>query len=367
MPAQPNAPTPSELALTSLIQERQRLTRAGMWWLLLCLGGGIACAAWAPLEEGVPAPAQVVIDTRRVSVQHLQGGIVRQVLVREGETVKINQPLVILDQTTGQAQQAQALQNLAALEENLKAQYATKNGIERAQQQRKEQETLITQELKSLSELVRDGYAPKVQQLQLQRVLIETRTQQSELLANLERSNQAIYELRHQIKAAEQRLKAAQQDLDLLNIRATTSGQVIGLQLLGNGSVIQPAQRLMDIVPLDPNLVLEARIPPRYIDRVTPGQTVHVRFHNFAQAMQIVADGKLQSISSDALTDNTPGHEAYYLARITLTADGQQKLGQHTLQAGMPADVVVLTGERSLLQYLLQPFAKRIGVSLKEQ
>lgn len=367
MPSIPHGIAPANAPFDDLQIERQRLTRNGFWWLLFCLGSGLACAAWAPLQEGVPAPAQVVIDTRRVSVQHLQGGIVRKVLVQEGETVQTNQPLVMLDETTGKAQHAQAVQNLSGLKENLLAQQATLDGIVRSQRQRQEQERLIAQELQGLTELVKDGYAPKVQQLQLERTLVETRNQQSELQASLERTRQAILELQHQIKAAEQRLMASEQDLALLTIRATSAGQVIGLQLLGDGSVIQPAQRLMDIVPEAPTLLLEARVTPKYVDRVTVGQKVHIRFSNFSQSMQIVAEGELQSISADALTDNTHGQESYYLARVAITPAGRQKLAQHALQPGMPADVVVLTGERSLLQYLIQPFAKRIGTSLKEQ
>lgn len=365
----PNAQglAPSADPLNDLQAQRQRLTRQGLWWLLVCLGGGLACAAWAPLHEGVPAPGQVVIDTRRVSVQHLQGGIVRKVLVREGETVQAQQPLVQLDDTAGKAMHVQALQSLSALKESLIAQHATLKGIVRAQQQRKEQEHLISQELQSLRELVRDGFAPRVQQLQLERTLVEARTQQSELQANLDRTRQAILELQHQIKAAEQRLTAAEQDLALLTLKSTTAGQVMGVQLLGEGSVIQPAQRLMDIVPSSPKLLLEARIPPRYVDRVSAGQKVHVRFSNFNQALQIVAEGELQTVSADALTDAAHGQEPYYLARVALTETGQATLAPHLLQPGMPAEVVVLTGERSLLQYLVQPFARRMGASLKEQ
>ena len=358
-----HGPSPAD----ALHTERERLTRTGHWWLLACLGGGLAWAAWAPLQEGVPAPAQVVIDSRRVAVQHLQGGIVRKVHVQEGQQVQADQPLVTLDDQTGKAQYMQARQNLSVLQTSLVAQQGTLEGLARTLRQRREQEQLITQELQAIRGLVKDGYAPKVQQLQLERALVESQTQQSELLINQERTRQAMAELQHQIKAAQERLAAAEQDLSLLTLRASTSGQIMGVQLLGEGSVIQPAQRLMDIAPQGPTLVLEARIPPQWVDRIAPGQKVHVRFSNFSQALQVVAEGELQSVSPDVLSDNPANQAPYYLARVGLTEAGRQALAPHTLRAGMPADVVVLTGERSLLQYLLQPFAKRMGASLKEQ
>ena len=362
-----SAQSPSLSAAPFLQAERTRLTRWGQLWLLVCLGGGLAWAAFVPLEEGVPAPAQVVIDSRRIAVQHLQGGIVREVHVQEGQYVQTGQTLVSLDELTGKAQYMQARENVAALQASLTAQEASLEGIARTLRQRQAQEQLIQQELHAVKGMVQDGYAPKVQQLQLERTLVETQTQQTELRTNQERTRQALAELRHQIKAAEERLAAAEQDLSRLTLRASTAGQIVGIQVLGPGSVVQPAQRLMDIVPQAPTLVFDARIPPQWVDRVTPGQKVHVRFSNFSQSMQIVAEGELQSVSTDVLTEANPSLPPYFLARITLTPTGQQQLGTHTLRAGMPAEVVVLTGERSLLQYLIQPFAKRIGTSFKEQ
>lgn len=348
------------------MHEAQRLSRLGLKWLGIGLGGFLLWAALAPLDEGVPTPGQVAIDSKRKTIQHLQGGIVKKVHVREGQMVKEGDLLLELDEATVRAQREQAAQNLAGLRENVVAQQALLKGLTTAEQNRAEQRRLIEQELEGLRGLVKDGFAPKVQQLQLERSLADIQTAQTDLQTNRQRTQQAILELQHQLKAAEQRLTAAQQDLERLEIRAGVSGQVVGLQLQGDGSVIQPAQRLMDIVPDEQQLIIEARIPPQYIDRLQEGQAVNARFSNFKQSLQVVAPAKLVSISGDVLTDTNTG-EGYYLARVALTPEGLNALAGRSMQPGMPVEVVVLTGSRSLLQYLLHPLTRRIAASLKEE
>jgi protease secretion system membrane fusion protein len=122
----------------------------------------------------------------------------------------------------------------------------------------------------------------------------------------------------------------------------------------------------MDIVPDEQQLIIEARIPPQFIDRLQEGQAVNARFSNFKQSLQVVAPARLLSISGDVLTDANTG-EGYYLARVALTPEGLVALEGRSMQPGMPVEVVVLTGSRSLLQYLLHPLTRRLAASLKEE
>jgi membrane fusion protein, protease secretion system len=107
-------------------------------------------------------------------------------------------------------------------------------------------------------------------------------------------------------------------------------------------------------------------VPPHMIDRVRAGLPVDVRFSSFANSPQLVVEGTVISISGDLLTDQ-PTNQTYYLARVKLTPEGMKKLGKRVLQPGMPVDVVLKTGERSMLTYLLHPLMKRMAASLKEE
>jgi len=124
----------------------------------------------------------------------------------------------------------------------------------------------------------------------------------------------------------------------------------------------------MDIVPSDAPLMLEARIAPHLADKVHAGQSADVRFSTFAQAPQLVVDGRVVSVSADLLNDpQNPQLPSYYLARVGVTEAGLRTLAGRSLQPGMPAEVIIKTGERSLLTYLLHPLLKRVAASMKEE
>ncbi|MGD9550259.1 MAG: HlyD family secretion protein, partial [Burkholderiaceae bacterium] len=103
------------------------------------------------------------------------------------------------------------------------------------------------------------------------------------------------------------------------------------------------------------------------IDKVHAGLPTDIRFSAFAHSPQLVVPGKVESISGDLLTDPQNPQISYYLARVSVTPEGRKILGQRQLQPGMPAEVIIKTGERSLLTYLLHPLAKRLAASMKEE
>jgi len=132
------------------------------------------------------------------------------------------------------------------------------------------------------------------------------------------------------------------------------------------GGVISPGQKLLDVVPANESLLLETRVLPHLIDSVIAGMPVDVRFSSFAHSPQLVVEGKLVSVSADLLTDPQNGM-AYYLARVAVTPEGLKKLGKRQMQPGMPVEVVLRTGERSMLTYLMHPLTKRIAASMNEE
>jgi protease secretion system membrane fusion protein len=122
----------------------------------------------------------------------------------------------------------------------------------------------------------------------------------------------------------------------------------------------------MDIVPENELLLVETRVAPNLIDRVHAGLPVDIRFSSFSNSPTLVVDGKVVSVSGDLLSDPQSGAQ-YYLSRVSVTPEGYKKLGNRTLQPGMPVEVVLKTGERSLLAYLLHPLTKRLAAAMKEE
>lgn len=421
--------------------------RIGLWALGLGFGGFLLWAAVAPLDEGVPTQGMVALDTKRKTIQHLSGGIVREVRVREGQLVKEGDVLIRLDdalvranyesvhqhymtvramegrlaaEQTGAARITfhpdlvaaaadplvkQHMQNqellfqsrrsalqaeLQAIEEGIQGLEASVQGYEGMLQSRKTQLALVQEELKGTRELVREGYAPRNRQLELERMTADIMASTSDLQANLTRARRSIAEMkmraiqrkqeyrkevdsqlsdvRREVQADAEKFKAAREELGRTEIKAPVAGQVVGLMVQTVGGVIQPSQKLMDIVPQGESLILETKVLPHMIDRVRPGLEADVRFSAFAHTPQLVVEGKIESISTDVLTEQGPtGMMSYYLARVSVTPEGLKELGHRQMQPGMPAEVLIKTGERSMLTYLLHPLTKRIAASMKEE
>lgn len=422
-----------------------RAARIGLWTLVVGFGGFLLWAALAPLDEGVPAHGMVTIDTKSKPVQHLSGGIVKEVRVREGETVKEGQTLILMDdgvvkanyevvrqrylglramqgrlvaEQTGaskisyhedlneaatdplirsqmqtqeqlfQARKAALRADQQSIEESVLGQKALLQAYEGVLMNRRHQMALIQEELKNTRELVKDGYVPRNRQLELERAFADNQASIAELLGNTMRAERSVAEMRQRAIARQQeyrkevetqlaevtrevqsdveRFQAVKADLERVEIRSPASGQVVGLVVQTPGSVIQPGQKLMDVVPVGEALVLEARIEPHLIDKIHTGLVTDVRFTAFSHAPQLVVEGKVISLSGDLLTDPHSG-VSYYLARIGVTPEGMKVLGKRQMLPGMPAEVIVKTGERSLLTYLLNPLSKRLAASMKEE
>jgi len=134
------------------------------------------------------------------------------------------------------------------------------------------------------------------------------------------------------------------------------------------GGVVTPGQHLMDILPRGEALVLDVRVPPQAIDRVKMGDPVEVRLSAFANTPQLVVDAKLVKLAGDAVTENMGGvMSSYYIGRVEITPEGLKALGNRQLQPGMSAEVLIRTGQRSMLTYLLHPMLKRVAASMKEE
>lgn len=422
--------------------------RLGVIALIVGFGGFLAWAAYAPLDEGVPAPAIVTIDTKRKAIQHQSGGIIRQVVVREGQRVKSGDLLIELDDGSTRANFETVRQNymgqramesrmiaelqrrdsisfhpdllaagsdpvikqhivtqtelfqsrraslrseLAAFDESIAGQEAVLSGINLQLENRKVQAQKLNEQLKNMAELAADGYVPRNQVLTLEQQQAELSATLADLSASKVRTERAIAEIklrkaqrlsdgakevasqladvRRDVQAGREKLDAMTAELGRVRIKAPVDGQVVGLAIASIGGVAGPGQKLMDIVPNDEGVVLEVKVPTQVIDRVSTKDPVAVRFSAFANSPQLVVDGIINSISSDVVAEQGPngGTASFYLARVSITPDGIKKLGERHLQPGMTAEVLIKTGERSLLTYLLHPLTKRIAAAMKEE
>jgi len=219
---------------------------------------------------------------------------------------------------------------------------------------------ILKEQLAGISTLVKEGYAPLSQQRELEIKIAQHKEESSAQLAQVQ----------NEVQADAEKSKALFNELADTEIKSPSEGQVVGLQVQTVGAVIQPGQKIMDIVPSNEGLLIEAKIAPHLIDKVHAGLLANVSFASFANSPQLVVSGRVESVSGDLITDMQTGNapvQPYFLARIAVTSDGIKMLGQHRLQPGMPVQVIIKTGERSLLTYIMHPLIKRMSASLKEE
>ncbi len=144
------------------------------------------------------------------------------------------------------------------------------------------------------------------------------------------------------------------------------AGTVVNLRFFTPGGVIRPGDPIMDIVPLDDQLVIEAQIRPIDIDVVRPGLAAQVRLTAFKQRTTPTLEGRVVYVSADRLIDAASG-AAYFTARIEIPAAALARLVGVALYPGMPAEVMVVTGRRTALEYLLAPLTESFGRAFREE
>lgn len=419
--------------------------RLGSLVMLLGFAFFLVWAVVAPLNEGVPAPGTFTVASQRKTIQHLSGGIVKTIHVKEAQEVKSGEPLITLDDTLtvasfdvskqqfyslqSQAERLEAEANglgtltfspalMAVGEDPVAASYMSTQqrlfltrraalqgeiemltqashsaaqqiaGLEAQLAGKREQLKFVMEQLAGTRELAKDGYLPRNRWFEEERMAADLNASAAELQSTVlraksmaleakQRLNQRqrdfqkevesqLADVRREALVAANRLRAAKEELERSVIRAPADGSVIGLAAHSIGGVIPPGGRLMDLVPKGEALVLEISIPSHLIDRVHPGLPADVQLHAFPDVPNLILQAKVDSVSADIMPSNNPQIPPYYLGRVSITAEGMKTLGARVIQPGMPAEVVVITGERTFLQYLLKPLTMRLAGSLKE-
>ncbi len=422
----------------------QPIRRLGFAILLVVFGLGGLWAALAPLSSAVLAQGSVTVKSSRKTVQHLEGGILQELRVHDGDRVHAGEVLMRLDDTQDRVQleairsqrvAAQALEarliaerddlgdvfftadDLALDDQRVReargserqifaARRAARRGevavlrnrdVELEQQIRGLEANIQSKvslaksyegEIKDLSDLLKQGFVSnerlRDQERSLSRLQAEIADQRSaiararvqrgetqlqilqanqrfkaEVASQLADTQSRLYELREQ-------LRGQQDTLDRKVIKAPVDGMVMGLAVHTLGGVVAPGSHLLDIVPGGADLLVEVEIQPADIDRVAQGKLAEIRFSAFKGATTAVLEGELVYVSADRFINEKSG-APYYLARVALTDRGRQELEHRELQPGMPAEVLINTGDRTLLNYLLKPARNAMARSMIEE
>ena len=415
--------------------------RVGMLIFFLVFGVFGVWASVAPLDGAAVAPGVVTVKSYKKIVQHLEGGIVSEILARSGDLVSEGQALLVMNDTQSLAQLEIANSQLVALtaiesrllaerddldrvsfpefltRSNVNAQSeiesqiqifnarkASREGQVEVLEQRieqlqtravgltalktskEEQAGFYEEELVDVRELLSQGFADKLRLRDLERNASRLRGEAAELTANIASTAVEIGEARLQIiqlgreflnevvsnlgetqtalKDARERVTALQDIVSRTVVRAPVAGIVNGMQVHTVGGVIGPGTAIAEIVPQSDELIIEASVSPTDIDRVAEGQEATIRFSAFSSATPTIF-GRVLSLSADSQTDpNT--NASYYLARIEVSPEGMADLGNLVLLPGMPAEVFIASGSRTLVQYLFKPFSNALARSFTE-
>jgi protease secretion system membrane fusion protein len=431
---------------TQIDVDDRRPGRWGMWLVFAGFGGFILWACLAPLDAGIVASGTVNVTDNRKTIQHLTGGSVQNILVREGDLVSRDQALVELDSTQAIAEQgvvsaqyivvktvenrlqaerdgmsevafdpelltrfagdprlqpALSLQQrlfttrrgaltgeAGLLQENIRGAEEQIIGLRQVQGSRRAQIKFLHQELEGVRSLAAEGYVTRNRMLELERSAAELNAALAQNIADIGKARNQIAELKLRTLQLEQnfqkevqsQLTDAQKEASALTdrmrsldysvnhtvIRSPIDGIVLGLNVSTVGGVIQPGSVIMNVVPANEPLQVDAKVPVQAIDKMAPGLLVDITFPAFNHAQTPSIPGRVHTISADRLVDEA-NKQPYYLAQIEVTPEGMDKLGSNRIRPGMPATVTIKTGERNLMSYLMKPMLDRVDNAFKEQ
>lgn len=426
--------------------EARAIIRSG----LLVLGAGavgfVLWASLAPLSGAIIAPAFVKVDMNRKVVQHQEGGLVKEIRVRDGDRVKAGQPLILIEDVRVDAavellrQQLDAERAKAArLEsertfasklvfpaalESRRSVARTAETLERESAQfRARREALDGQvavlrkqiaetqdEVRALDDqiaaearaiklqkdelavnekLLKENFVQRTRLMALERAVAEYEARWGEHRAELAKARQRTSELELRVLSMrntymqgatdelkettarifdlEERLRPSRDAAERQTIRAPAAGEVVGLRVFSAGAVVGPRDVLLEVVPDDRTLIVEARIRPEDINHVKQGSMADVRLTAYQQRSTPLVEGRVLYVSGDRLVDGQGATaQAYYAVHVEVPASALAAAGNLHLQAGMPAEVYIRTDSRSMLDYVLAPVTNFLRRGMRE-
>ncbi len=425
--------------------DTQPYVRLGWCVIVLGIGTFLLWAALAPLDKGVPLSGTVTVASSRKAVQHLTGGVVEAILVKEGDVVKAGDVLVrlnavqakanaeivrvqyfsartaearliaerdgkkviefppelqgaktdpriastiTLQQQLFSARQAAIATELSALDENIAGLQQQYRGLEQAHVGKNTQLAFLKEQLDSTRNLAKEGYVSRNQQLELERTYSQLSTSASEDISNISRSQKQISEFKLRRLQRQQeyqkevrthlsetqkeadslanRLAGLDYDLGSVLVKSPVDGTVVAMNVFTHGGVVAPGFRMMDIVPISDALTIDGQLPVHLIDKVHANLPVELMFTAFNQNLTPQIPGIVTHVSADRLVDEKSG-QPYYSMKAIVAPEGMKLLAKVQLRPGMPVDMFIKTGERTMLNYLLKPLLDHFKMSMAEE
>jgi len=366
-------------------------SRLLLWTILGCLALFIAWAGWAQIDEVTRGEGRVVPFSRVQKIQSLEGGLLDVLLVKEGDVVKRGQPLLRLDpthfQTSFQESSHQALAlkaTIARLEAEVldkptigfPADVVANNAIAAAETQLfrsrrdklQENTASILQQIQIAQnqlDIVRPLVARKaVSQMEALKLSQDIATMRGKLIELKSTYSQEAYtELstkKAELSALEPIVEQRRDQLRRTEIVSPVHGRVNKISVTTRGGVVQPGEPIMEITPAEGQLLIEARIKPRDVAFLVPGMAAKVKITAYDYTVYGDLKGTVQQIGSDTIEENTIHGKEYYYQVLVRTDGTQLRKGDKLLPIipGMVAEVDILSGKRSVLNYLLRPLFK---------
>ncbi len=401
--------------------------------------------AYASISGAIIAPGTVSVETNIKTVQHLEGGIVGEILVANGDTVSEGEILLRLDDTVAKINLAivndqlyelyadnarleteldgsnevvfpeslLSLSDLPDVEEVMQAQRDLLivrresrlgqvellnqtifqlneeiGGVEAQRAAQIKQSELINQEIESLRPLQERGLVSQQRVLSLEREAARLEGIFGDLTANISRAHGQIKETELQItqldkefheegltsirnnnvriSELEERLLAFNEQLRHIDIRAPQAGRVHNLEFHTIGGVISPATPILQIIPINDVLIIDARVNPNNIDEITIGQDAVIRLSAFNSRTTPELKGSIIGVSPERIVDAATG-EAYFNAEIEISEGELSRLENKVLVPGMPAEVFIRTSARTVWSYLIKPFTDQLSRAFREE
>jgi len=252
---------------------------------------------------------------------------------------------------------------------------------------KRQQLAVVTQEAQSNRELAKDGFVSNSRANEVERSRSDLLASITNLGTEISRTQSAIASTRLQLlqlknafqkdvetrltetqknrRAYRDRVEALTFDRNLMELKAPISGTIVGLKVFTEGGVVRGSDVLMEVVPNEGSLIVEAQVPPQYIDKVRKGLSAFTRFTAFNLNTTPVVNGEVTLVAPDKMVA-PDGRSEYYLSYVSLSESEIKRLGDVEIQPGMPVEVVVKTGERTFMSYLTKPLSDRLARSFKD-
>jgi len=298
----------------------------------------ILWASFAPINSSIITSGEIILTANKKTISHLEGGIIEEIKVKEGQFVKAGYDLILLNTVQVKSKIQQVL-------EGIKASEFQKTATEKRLK-------TLRQELKIVDELLKDSNSSLTRRLDLEKQFQESEGRLGELISN--------------IAGLQNELISSQHILERAVIKAPVSGYVMDLKHQTLGGIIAPASEIMFIVPENDILIAEVKVKPQDIDLLTEGMVAKVQLSAYKTRLMPKLDGKLVNISADSFKNEMTG-EVYFKARIEIPESELKKLKTDVkLTPGMPVNAFVITGSRTLFQYLVTPISESAYKAFRE-